>query len=174
MVACLIDNETRSWDTDKVKKAFLPHEAKVILSMPISSRPLEDSVIWVWTTNGNFSVKSAYRVAQKWLKDQNHKADKGSASDNTRLRALWRMVWNINFPNKIKQFMWSSCRNILPTKHQLKTRGINIEKGCDLCGQCESSEHMLWGCNFAAEVWGESRLKLPFIPYPTKDFMEVV
>nr|POE85648.1 hypothetical protein CFP56_55122 [Quercus suber] len=31
MVACLIDKETRSWDIDKVKGVFLPHEADAIL-----------------------------------------------------------------------------------------------------------------------------------------------
>lgn len=70
--------------------------------------------------------------------------------------------------------MWHSCRNILPTKNRLKTRGIVIKEACDQCGMCESPEHGLWSCSFAAEVWGESRLKLLFIPYPTKDFMEVV
>ena len=102
-----------------------------------------------------FLVENAYRVAQKWLKDQNHKADRGSTSDNTRMRAFWRIVWSLNCPNKLKQFMQRSCRNILPTKHWLKTRGVAIEVGCDLCGQCESVEHVLWGCEFVAEVWEE-------------------
>ncbi|KAK7837763.1 putative lrr receptor-like serine/threonine-protein kinase [Quercus suber] len=88
MVACLIDKETGSWDIDKVKGVFLPHEAEAILGMTISSRPVKDSVIWAWTTNGNFSMKGAYWVAQKWLKDQNHKADKGSTSDNTRFISI--------------------------------------------------------------------------------------
>lgn len=43
-----------------------------------------------------------------------------------------------------------------------------------MCRLCESFEHVLWGCYFATEVWGESRLKLPFFPYPTWDFMEVI
>ena len=74
----------------------MPHEADAILGMTVSSRLVKDSVIWAWTTNGKFSVKSAYRVAQKWLKSQNHKADRGSTSDNTRMRALWRLVWSLN------------------------------------------------------------------------------
>ena len=122
----------------------------------------------------NFFVKSAYKVAQKWLKDQNNKADRGSTSDNTHMRALWRLMWSLNFPNKLKQFMWCSCRNILPTKHRLKTRGVDIQVGCDFCGQCESVEHVLWGCIFVAEVWGESRLKPPLTPYPTEEFLKVV
>nr|POF05217.1 hypothetical protein CFP56_56839 [Quercus suber] len=42
MVACLINKETRSWDIDKVKGVFLPHEAEVILaiSSPTTSEPL--------------------------------------------------------------------------------------------------------------------------------------
>lgn len=54
----------------------MPHEADAILGMTVSSRLVKDSVIWAWTTNGKFSVKSAYRVTQKWLKSQNHKAEK--------------------------------------------------------------------------------------------------
>nr|POF05219.1 hypothetical protein CFP56_56841 [Quercus suber] len=33
MVACLIDKETGSWDIDKVKGVFLPHEAEAILEL---------------------------------------------------------------------------------------------------------------------------------------------
>ena len=102
MVACLIDKESRSWDIDKVRRVFLPYEADAILGMTISSRPVEDSVIWAWTINGKFSVKSAYRVAQKWLKTQNHNADRGSTSDNTQMCALWKLVWSLNCPNKLK------------------------------------------------------------------------
>ena len=52
----------------KVRNTFLPHEAELILSIPISARLLEDSLIWAWTSNGRFTVKSAYNVAQKVLK----------------------------------------------------------------------------------------------------------
>ena len=45
------------------KNIFLPHEAKVVLSIPISGRLPKDSVMWAWTTNGIFTVKSAYKVA---------------------------------------------------------------------------------------------------------------
>ena len=152
----------------------MPHEADAILRMTVSSRLVKDSVIWARTTNSKFSVKSAYRVAQKWLKAQNHKADKGSTSDNTCMRALWRLVWSLNCPYKLKQFMWRSCRNILPTKYRLKSRGVDIKVGCDHCGQCESVEHVLWGCKFAVDVWEESRLKLPLLPYSTEEFLEVV
>ena len=63
MVSSLIDIDRRSWDVAKVNNTFLPFEAQVILGIPISPRLLEDFLIWGWTPNGRFSIKSAYRVA---------------------------------------------------------------------------------------------------------------
>ena len=51
------------WDEGKVKNTFLPHEAELILSIPISARLPDDSLIWAWTSNGRLIVKSAYKVA---------------------------------------------------------------------------------------------------------------
>ena len=48
-----------------------------------------------------------------------------------------------NCPNKIKQFMWRSCMNILLTKNRLKSRGIDIDDCYDQCGLSESSGHTL-------------------------------
>ena len=62
-------------------------------------------------------------------------------------------------PNKIKHFMWRSCKNILPTKHRLKSKGIIKEDECDFCVLSESSVHTLWDCKVAVEVWGAIRLK---------------
>ena len=70
--------------------------------------------------------------------------------------------------------MWRSCRDILPTKQRLKVRGINIEDDCDQCGMRESAGHILWGCKFAAEVWGVSRLKLPVVPNQPQEFVDIV
>lgn len=65
MISSLIDKDRRSWDVAKVNNTFLPFEAQVILGIPISPRLPKDSLIWAWTPNGRFSVKSAYRVAQR-------------------------------------------------------------------------------------------------------------
>ena len=46
MVSSLVDVERRGWDVGKVKNIFLPHEAELILSIPISARLPKDSLIW--------------------------------------------------------------------------------------------------------------------------------
>ena len=103
-------------------------------------------------------VKSTYKVAQKCLKESSHKADAGSASENDKMRSPWNLIWKLKCLNKIKQFMWRSYRDILPTKHRLKARGILIEDDCEQCGMNESAGHVLWGCKLTAEVLGASRL----------------
>ena len=63
LVSSLVDVERRGWDMGKVKNMFFPNEAELILSIPISARLPEDSLIWAWTSNGRLTVKSAYKVA---------------------------------------------------------------------------------------------------------------
>lgn len=119
LVADLLDLELRSWNVAKVRRFFLPNEAEVVLSIPISPRMLEDSVIWAWTTNGLFTVKSAYGVAQKWLREFRNRPEIGCCSDNSKMRAIWKVIWQLKCPSKIRQFMWRACKNILPTKNWL-------------------------------------------------------
>ena len=63
LVSSLVDVERRGWDVGKVKNTFFPNEVELILSIPISARLPEDSLIWAWTSNGRLTVKSAYKVA---------------------------------------------------------------------------------------------------------------
>ena len=108
----------------KVRSMFLPHEAEAVLGIPISFRLPEDSIIWAWTSNGKFTVKSAYKVAQKRLKEGKCRSDGGSSSNNTSMKAIWKLTWHLNCLNKIKNFFFRACKNILPTKLKLKEKGI--------------------------------------------------
>ena len=62
LVFDLIDTERRSWDVAKVRSILIPHEAEIVLGIPINYRLPDDSIIWARTLNGNFTVKSAYGV----------------------------------------------------------------------------------------------------------------
>ena len=142
-VSDLINSNTRSWDIAKVNSTFLPFEAQVILGIPISPRLPIDALTWAWTPNGHFTVKSVYKVAQQSMQKTKGRVDKGECSDGISLRALWKLIWNLNCPNKVKHFMWRACKNILPIKCKLRVRGIGVEVSCDLCGGEENSGHIL-------------------------------
>ena len=85
---------------------FLPHEAKAVLGIPISFRLPEDSMIRAWSSNGKFFVKSAYMVAQKCLKECKGRTDGGSSSNNSSMKAIWKLTWHMNCLNKIKHFFF--------------------------------------------------------------------
>ena len=70
--------------------------------------------------------------------------------------------------------MWRACKNILPTKDRLLARGVGSGDYCALCVQSETSGHILWGCQYAKEVWSGTKIKLPWLQDPLNDFVDIV
>ena len=67
MVSSLIDPMTRWWRVDMIRATFLPFEADSILRIPLSHNLLEDKIIWIGNSHGDFTVKSAYHIANNLL-----------------------------------------------------------------------------------------------------------
>lgn len=104
-VAQLIDGETGMWKADLIKKTFLPHEAKIILGISLSPRLPKDSQIWAWLKNDNFAVRSAYGMALKVLKEATLVKECRVFLEKEKSAGLWKLVWKLNYPNKIKHFL---------------------------------------------------------------------
>ena len=162
-VAQLIDGVIRTWKAELIKETFLPHKADSILSIPLSPRLPEDSRVWAWSKNGFFTVRSAYRVSLKLLKTSTPRTN-GDSSNKAKEAQFWKGLWKIDYPNKIKHFLWRVCREILPTNYHLAARKMSSNDRCGFCGEYESSGHTLWDCKVAAEVWKEMALDLPVLP----------
>ena len=62
-VSEFIDPDVAGWKGGALDAVFLPHEAELIKSIPISLQLPEDKLIWALTSNGFFSVCSAYKLA---------------------------------------------------------------------------------------------------------------
>jgi hypothetical protein len=62
----LIDVDMRCWNTNAVFENFVDEVAKVILNIPLSHFFPRDRVIWLGTTSGIFSVKSAYHMGKEF------------------------------------------------------------------------------------------------------------
>ena len=88
MVANLINEETYGWDANLVRNSFLPHEAEMVLGIPLSPRHLNDSLVWAWTPNDRFSIKSAYRASQKLMPKLNMHRERGESSDGSKSKAI--------------------------------------------------------------------------------------
>lgn len=89
----LTDKELGLWDTALVKSTFLPHDAKAILSIPINPTFPDDSLVWAWTKNGTFIVRSAYGVASNLLIKGKKKEESGSTSGRTKMKEFWKFPW---------------------------------------------------------------------------------
>lgn len=78
-------------------------------------------------------------------------------------------------PNKVKNFAWRACRDILGNKVNLKRRTITKDDLCSECGkEPESNCHIFWFCDKVKDIWGNSMLVFPFHMESWWSFMDVV
>lgn len=149
-VEILINGDTRQWDHGLIEGLFTPEEAELIKSIPLSRCAAEDTLFWPFTNNGVYTSKSGYRFLKaetqtEWFEDQ-MEHDK----------VLWRTIWSLQVPNKIKNLVWRAYKNSLPTKENLVRQTIVENPTCDRYKhEPESALHALWNCSELDVVWEE-------------------
>ena len=75
---------------------------------------VEDTLIWPLTNDGEYSVRSAYRMlvsAEALLMPSS------TSLDNNGL--VWKKIWKIRIPNKIRHLIWRVAKDSLPIKQNL-------------------------------------------------------
>lgn len=78
-------------------------------------------------------------------------------------------------PNKIRNFTWKACKNILATKTNLKRCNITNDNLCiSYKKQFETNGHMFLFCDKAKEVWSSSKLVFPFLVDRYWDFSDLI
>ncbi|KAL5806555.1 hypothetical protein ACOSQ4_029288 [Xanthoceras sorbifolium] len=146
-VASLISPSSHSWDLAKLDQVFVAADRDSILEIPLSFGDCNDSLIWHFDKNGEYSVKSGYRVAA-----QEKFSLKGSSSCPD--SKWWLALWNLNIPPKIKIFIWRVCLNAIPSLCNLCSRKIVVDPCCSRCGDApESSAHALFWCSSVRPIW---------------------
>ena len=121
-------------------------DVESILSIPISSKLPGDRLIWAETNNGGFTVQSAYKVAMLLYQ----LGDVATTSSNSQQRSFWNKIWHLPVPHKVRHFAWHACREILPTKENLRVHRILLDSTCEECGLApETLGHLFWSCSRA-------------------------
>lgn len=139
------------WDVPKLKAHLSDHEAVFVSEIPISSTNISDRIIWHYESKGNYTVKSGYRLATKWL---NQSAHETTSSSSFPRYEFWKQVWNIEVMPKIKTFWWRVCSNALATRENLFKRNCSTSSLCQICNsQVETVEHLLFECPWTKPVW---------------------
>jgi hypothetical protein len=79
-------------------------------------------------------------------------------------------------PLKIKVFVWQVYNNRIPSAEQLIKRNWPGDTGCKVCGQRESTDHIMFQCFLAQFLWFVCRdaFNWPLIPTSVADIQECV
>lgn len=73
-----------------------------------------------------------------------------SSSSPANAGLVWKKIWKVRVPNKIRHFFWCDAKDSLPTKQNLHALHIPVGEVCDGCGDhIESILHCLWICDQA-------------------------
>ena len=139
-VSSLMMPNQRVWDYDVVSNIFNSRDKELILKILLSSRRDDDVWYWLAEPRGCYSVHSYYKVLTP--------TTPGSFA------GVWRKLWNLNVPNKVKNFIWRAVKHVLPTSINLTSKMVDIPSTCTVCNAYEENVlHSLIACSFAKSCW---------------------
>ncbi|KAM6564303.1 hypothetical protein CsatB_024301 [Cannabis sativa] len=69
---------------------------------------------------------------------------------------FWRLLWQLQLPPKVLNFLWRASTNSLPTRFHLSTKHVPIAATCPFClAAPEMTLHVQVGCSFAQSFWSK-------------------
>ena len=146
-VVSLIDPDTKEWLSTTIQSTFSPHDAELIFSIPLSSIPMAEKLVWPFSPTRVYTVKSRYQFLCKSQSFEDN--DYHPIETN-----LWKKVWGLQVQPKIRNLFWRAIKDSIPSKVNLKRRMVISE---DLCDHCKSSSkdtmHALWACPLLQPMW---------------------
>lgn len=155
-VADLIDPITRQWNVELIQSSFWEVDRGRILAIPIGSIETEDKVVWHYSKDGRFTVRSCYHLISQLLNGTSG----GMMSGAEYIR--WKEVWKLPIPPKIRMFVWRACTGILPHKAELFRHHLVHSPICDRSGvEEETIIHAIMRCRGLPEIWSEEPFFLP-------------
>lgn len=97
-------------------------------------------MLWIGEKSGEYSVRSGYREARKARMELDWTESSGGVAGGK----VWKTLWKLKVPNKIKVFGWWACCSILPTRVNLSKKRIIANNRCEACKtEPESEIHAL-------------------------------
>lgn len=156
-ISDLLLPNSSAWDAALVRRTFTDHDTEIILRLK-PNRMQEDGYKWGFTKDGIYTSRSGYRFFDSFPEED------GSTSTSLPPleKYLWKSLWKIRAPPKIKHFLWKALSGALAVMERLRSRGIQVDSACKVCnGGIESICHLLFSCPMAKDTWERSSIKLP-------------
>lgn len=140
-----INHDTREWRIEELVGTFDGATIEHILSLPLPPTDMDDMLIWMYSKDGKYSVRSGY-----WL-GMNSNATTTSTHQTD---DVWNKIWQLQWPPKLKHFLWRACRNSLPVNEVRHFRHIAPNPDCSRCdGGSESICHAILDCRVNHDLW---------------------
>lgn len=99
---------------------------------------------WIWSKHRgcNFRVRSAYKFFNNLQREL-----RGESSLTQDHNFMWRKLWHLKHPSKIKKFTWGAFKDSLPYFKNPCSKKIVKDMNCKLCNQpVEDLSHALLFC----------------------------
>ncbi|PNY06182.1 ribonuclease H [Trifolium pratense] len=138
-VADLVD-DAGQWKMDSFSE-LVGHDIvqKIMAIPPPMVEDGDDVRVWPGDKRGRFTVSSAYSMLQ--------------GHHNLLFDSLWRSIWKLDAPERIRCFVWQLMYGRLPTNSACSRWGHTVPQ-CDYCvGIEETMIHVMRDCPVAHEIW---------------------
>lgn len=112
-----MDADGCNWNTQVIDQNFLPYGKERILQIPIGTNDDQDSILWMATKDGNYTVKSGYHCILN-----QYSSDQPSGSDRDKMKNMWQIYWKVKVQPKIKVFGWTILNNTTPNHSSLSEK----------------------------------------------------
>ncbi|XP_058760148.1 uncharacterized protein LOC131633450 [Vicia villosa] len=119
----LIPN-VKQWNMRVLCDLFDNTVVKDIMQVPLAEEVVEDRLVWKDEANGNYSVRSGYRI---WRKHHDR-------VDSVKEGMNWNSLWRILAPARVIHLIWRICSDCLPSKVRLVNHHVQCSPVCLLCG----------------------------------------
>jgi hypothetical protein len=97
----------------------------------------EDSMVWQFSSSGQFSVQSLYKIVN--------------------FRGIQQVfvpsIWDIKIPPRVQYFLWLLSKNKVLTRDNLSKRRKVEDPTCLFCEEKESVYHLFFECAVAKQLW---------------------
>ncbi|OVA06927.1 Ribonuclease H domain [Macleaya cordata] len=143
-IPCLVsmeDNNTLNnvpmWVMTTSVSSILDKMGVNFTSLPSPSNE-NDERIWKHSPCGVFSVNSGFDIIRDHMPN-----------------VTWsKWIWNKSIHPRLAAQTWKLFQGSAATEERMKKIGINLASKCYLCGNnCDSMDHIFWGCRFMDEIW---------------------
>uniref|UniRef100_A0A803Q944 RRM domain-containing protein n=1 Tax=Cannabis sativa TaxID=3483 RepID=A0A803Q944_CANSA len=118
-----------TWDLAFIRAIFNGDDAELILGIPTNDASINDKIMWHYSRNGEYSVRSGYFLASVRLEIE-------AQSNNRRMTEWWKCMWKRKILPKVNHFVWKISHSWIPTKVALASRGSAPRSG-DVLEWCD-------------------------------------